>query len=253
MSDSLGKNLVLLKGTPFRVVSEDVLHQYQEQVCKQATNFYQLFGPFQSFLFQRNLKVTFLCKDGKQMCDRQTLGLSDFLYKKLNKEGPCFTDKVEFKYTDYRHEAVKYFLDCMHMIQPDPTDITIILEVLDLAHSEGKTTYDSFERHLSGRLMSTVLETSFPTATELLIAAFLSKVDNLHEEYQRKLARSLTTEFYTHLFCDFDLSSALNKQLIEMCIGKGILNDNMHKTVVYTMAMFGQDVERIYGVPATFE
>ena len=187
------------------------------------------------------------------MCDRQTLGLSDFLYKKVNKEGPCVTDKVEFKYTDYRHEAVKYFLDCMHMIDPAPTDITIILEALDLVHAEGKTTYGSFERHLSSRLMSTVLETSFPTGTELLIAAFLSKVDNLHEEYQRKLARKLPHEFYTHLYREFDMTSALNKQLIEMCIGKGILNENTRKCVVYTMAMFGEDIERIYSTPASFE
>ena len=58
-------------------------------------------------------------------------------------------DKIEFDYRSYRWEAVKYFLDCMHMIKPDPNDMTVILEVLDLAHSEGKTTYDSFERHLS--------------------------------------------------------------------------------------------------------
>ena len=66
-------------------------------------------------------------------------------------------EKIEFDYTPFRREAVKYFLDCMHQITPDPTDITIILEVLDLAHSEGKTTYGSFESHLSGRLMRTVL------------------------------------------------------------------------------------------------
>ena len=187
------------------------------------------------------------------MCDRQTLGLSDFLYKKVNKEGPCITDKVEFKYTDYRHEVVKYFIDCMHMIQPDPTNITTILEVLDLTHSEGKTKYDSFERRLSDRLMKTILEASFPTGTKLLIAAFLSKVDNLDEDYQRKLARDFTREFFADLFYDFDTTSTINKQLIEMCIGKGILNDNTHKTVVYTLAMFGQDVERIWSTPTSFE
>ena len=162
-------------------------------------------------------------------------------------------DKVEFKYTDYRHVAVKYFLDCMHMIEPDPTDITIILEVLDLTHAEGKTTHDSFERHLSGRLMSSILEASFPTSTKLLIAAFLLKVDNLHTEYQRTLAENLTDEFYSDLFCNFDMTSVVNKQLIQMCIDKGILNDSTHESVVYRMAMFGQEVERIYGVPATFE
>ena len=139
------------------------------------------------------------------------------------------------------------------MIEPDPTDITIILEVLDLAHSEGKTTYDSFERHLSGRLMSPILESSFTIGTELLIAAFLSKVDHCHEKYQRKLAGNLTEDFYTHLFSRFDISNALNKQLIEMCIRKGIFDDNTRKSVVYTLSMFGEDIERIYAVPSSFE
>ena len=186
------------------------------------------------------------------MCGRQTLGLSDFLYKKANKTGGL-QDQIEFKYTDYRLEAVKYFLDCMHMIDPEPNDITILLEVLDLSHSEGKTTYDSFERNLSKRLMSTILESSFSTGTELLIAAFVSKVDNSHEKYQKKLAGKLTEDFYAHLFCRFDMSNDLNKQLIEMCIGKGIFADETRKSVVYTLTMFGEDLERIYGLPSSFE
>ena len=149
--------------------------------------------------------------------------------------GPCITDKVEFNYTDYRHEVVKYFLDCMHEIKPDPTGITTILEVLDLTHWEGKTTFDSFERHPSGRLMKTILEAQFPTGTKLLIAAFLSKVDNMNEDHQSKLAKNLTREFFSDLFDDFDVASDPNKQLIEMCIDKGIFKDNRHQSVVYTL------------------
>ena len=101
--------------------------------------------------------------------------------------------------------------------------------------------------------MSPILDTSFSTGTELLIAAFLSKVDNLHEEYQRKLARNLTHEFYTDLYRDFDMTSTLNKQLIEMCIDKGILSENERRSVLSTMAIFGEDIERIYSTPASFE
>ena len=198
------------------------------------------------------MEVTFLCKDGQQKCGRQTLGLSDFLYIKANETGGV-KEKIKFDYTDYRWEAVKYFLDCMHQITPDPTDITIILEVLDLAHSEGKTTYGSFESHLSGRLMRTVLGSSFPVSTELLIAAFLHKVDNLHEEYQKMLAGKMTEDFYTHLYTRFDISNDLNKQLIEICIAKGILDDNTRKSVIYTLSMFGEDLQRIYALPSSFE
>ena len=164
-----------------------------------------------------------------------------------------FENKLEFKYTDYSHASVKYFLDCMHMIKPRPTDITIILEVLDLAHSEGKTTYDSFESYLSERLMCAILKESLSIGTEILIAAFLSKVDNLHQLYQQQLAGKLTQEFYSQLFCEFDMSSQLNSRLIEMCICKGIFEDSQHKTVVYTMMTFGKDLKQFYGLPSSFE
>ena len=122
-----------------------------------------------------------------------------------------------------------------------------------MAHSEGKTTYDSFERNLSQRLMTVVLSSSFSTGTELLIAAFLSKVDNLHEEYQKNLAKRLTREFYAHLFCEFDMSTDLHMQLIKMCVRKGIFVDDTHEKVIYTLTMFGQDLQRIYASPTLFE
>ena len=89
--------------------------------------------------------------------------------------------------------------------------------------------------------MSGILDSSFTTGTELLIAAFLSKVDHLDEEYQKNLAEKITDEFYAHLFCRFDMSDGLNKQLIEMCIHKGIFDDDKRKSVIYTLSMFGQD------------
>ena len=139
------------------------------------------------------------------------------------------------------------------MIEPDPTDITIILEVLDLAHSEGKTTYNSFERYLSKRLMSTISDEPVSTGTELLIAAFLSKVDNLHEDYQQRLSGKLTEEFYAHLYCRFDMFGDLNKQLIEMCVRKAIFENNTRKSVIYTLTTFGEDLQRIYRLPSSFE
>ena len=174
------------------------------------------------------------------------------MYIKANETGGV-KEKIEFDYTDYRWEAVKYFLDCMHMITPDPTNMTIILETLDMAHSEGKTTYDSFERHLSGRLMSAILNESFTLGTELLIAAFLSKVDNLDETYHTNLAVKVTKDFYTELFTRFDVSNELNKQLIEMCVTKGIFDDNSRKSVMYTLTVFGEDLQRIYALPSSFE
>ena len=162
-------------------------------------------------------------------------------------------DAISFEYTDYSLAAVKLFLDCMHQIEPNPTDVTIILETLDLAHWEGKTDFDSFERYLSKRLMATIMESTFPTGTELLIAAFLSKVDNLNEDYQKKLAKKLSRDFYAHVYCDFDMESNLNQTLIEMCVLKDIFPNSTRKSVMSTLTIFGEDLLQIYELPSSFE
>ena len=199
--------------------------------------------------------MKFLCKDGtQQLCSRQVLGFSDFLYFKARKMGSNVEDKIQFDYTKYSHEAVKFFLDSLHMIDPPPTDIAIVLEVIDLAHSEGQTVmYDSFERKLSKRLMSALLESTFSTGIELLIAELLSKVDNLHEEYEQKVGKDLTRDFCSDLFYDFDLSSDPNKQLIEMCLSKGVFDDCSRKSVLYTLTEYGQGLQRLYKIPSSFE
>ena len=103
--------------------------------------------------------------------------------------------------------------------------------------------------------MSAILDSSFTIGTELLIAAFLSKVDHLDEKYQKKLARRLTEDFYNHVwkFSRFDMSSSANKQLIEMCMEKGIFDDDTHKCFVYTLSIFGEDLQRIYALPSSFK
>ena len=209
--------------------------------------------PFLNGYFQKKLEVSFLCKDGaEQLCSRQLLGLSDFLYIKANEMGGV-KEKIQFDYTNYSFAAVKFFLDCMHQIEPEPTDVSIVLEALDLAHWEGKTDFDSFERYLSKRFMAAIMESSFPIGTELLIAAFLSKVDNLDEDYQKKIAQKLGRDFYAHVYCDFDMDSTLNQRLIEMCVFKGIVPNNTRKSVVFTLTNFGEDLVRIYELPSSFE
>ena len=79
------------------------------------------------------MEVTFLCEDGQQLCSRQTLSQSDFLYIKANKM-TNFENALEFDYTGYRKAAVKFFLDCLHQIKPTAVDIATILEVVDFAH-----------------------------------------------------------------------------------------------------------------------
>ena len=164
-----------------------------------------------------------------------------------------FENALEFDYTGYRKAAVKFFLDCLHQIKPTAVDIATILEVVDFAHYEGKTTYNSFERSLAGRLMEPIMEKTLPIGTELLIAAYLSRVDNFTNMYQQKVARKLTKASITSLLYEFDYSTKLNLRLIEMCVNKeifGVVNTNF---VAFSLVMYGKKLQELQNLVSKSE
>ena len=191
-----------------------------------------------------------MCKDGQQLCSRRMLGLSDFLWKKAEKMGE-FGNALKFDYTKFSWSSVKLFLDCLHLIEPGPIDVATILECIDFAQFEGKTTYKSFELELVKRLMACIMKTDFPVGTELLISAYLSHVDNLENIYQSKVARKLTKESVSFLIYDFDIESTLNKRLISMCIAKHIFADSTHRSVVYSLMMYGIEIQELEASDST--
>ena len=128
------------------------------------------------------------------------------------------------------------------MIPAGPTDIITLIECVDFAQFEGKTTYDSFEVELVDRLMDSVVKTKLPLDTELLIAAFLDKVDNLTDDrYQQKVARKLKQGGVSSLFfAELDMNNTLNKRLIAMCVKKKVFADDSLQSVVYPLMMYGK-------------
>ena len=133
----------------------------------------------------------------------------------------------------------------MHLIKPEPTDLSTLLEVIDFAHFEGKTTYKSFEFNLVKSLIETFLEKSLPVGTELLISLYLSSVDNMSDNYQRKVAETLSDDSVSRLFYHFDMASGLNKRLIQMCVDKGLFTDESQHSIVFTLMLHGKELQAL--------
>ena len=123
--------------------------------------------------------------------------------------------------------------------------MAIVLEVIDLAQYEGKTTYDSFERGLVQQLMDTINKKTLPLGTELLIAVFLSRVDNFKNNYQQKVAKKLTKKLVAFLFHEFEASSRLNQRLIQMCVDKKIFGDDNEYYVKMQLMIYGTKLHEI--------
>ena len=186
--------------------------------------------------------MVFLCKDGQQLCSLWVLGHSQFYWDKARKMDN-FGNPLKFKYTDYSWACVKLFLDCLHLIPAGSVDIATLVECVDFCQFEGKTTYDSFELDLVDRLMDSIIKTTLPIGTELLISAYLAKVDNFDDRYQQQLSKKLTQENVSFLLYRFDMNNELNKRLIAMCIKKGVFADDARNSVLITLMMYGKELQ----------
>ena len=182
-----------------------------------------------------------MCRDGRQLCSRRILGNSDFLWDKMEIMGE-FGNALEFDYIKYSWASVKLFLDCLHLIPAGPTDVATLIETVDFCQFEGKTTYDSFELEMMERLMDSVMKTTLPLGTELLISAYLSKVDNFDDRYQQKVVEKITKEAVSTLVFDFDVESELNKRLVALCVQKGVFADNSQEMVLVRILMYGKEL-----------
>ena len=122
-------------------------------------------------------------------------------------------------------------------------DVATIIECIAFCQFEGKTTYDSFEVDLVEQLINSVVKTNLPFGTELLISAYLAKVDNLTDDrYQQKVAEKVTKDIVSSLVFEFDMTNALNKRLIALCIKKGVFTDNSQQSVVFPLLMYGKEI-----------
>ena len=154
-----------------------------------------------------------------------------------------FGNELRFDYTDYSWASVKFFLDCLHLIPAGPIDIATVVECIAFCQFEGKTTYDSFEVDLVEQLIDSIIKTTLPFGTKLLISAYLDKVDNFTDDrYRQKLAGKVTKETVSSLIFEFDMTNALNKRLIALCIKKGVFTDDSQQSVVFPLLMYGKEL-----------
>ena len=151
--------------------------------------------------------------------------------------------------------------------------MAILLECIDFCHFEGKTTYNSFELDLASKLLDSVTTAAskLPLGTKLLIAAYLTKIDNLADEsswpdfsgdnsniepqlrsrFRNKLqsirydfehfvelvADQLTQEDVSSLSERFDKSNNLNQRLIKLCVKKGIFADDSQQSPIVNRSL----------------
>ena len=163
-----------------------------------------------------------------------------------------FGNDLVFDYTNYSWVSIKVFLDCLHLIPAGPVDIGTLLEVVDFCQFEGKTTYNSFERELVEQIMASVMKASLPIDTELLISAYLSRVDNLNDQYHLELAKKLTEDYAYSLFFKFDIKNRLNKRLISMCIKKKVFADESKDSVLIWLLFYGKELIEFKSEKSTY-
>ena len=189
------------------------------------------------------MEVTFRCKDGQQLCSKWMLGHSQFFSDKIEKMSE-FGNPLNFDYTNYTWACVKLFLDSLHLIPSGLVDVATLAECIDFCQFEGKTTYESFEVDLVGRLIESIMKSSLPLGTELLISAYFAKVDDFHDSFQQKVASKLTEDSVSALLYKFDFNNALNKRLIGMCVKKGVFADESQNSVLITLMMYGKELQQ---------
>ena len=90
--------------------------------------------------------------------------------------------------------------------------------------------------------MTSLMKTTLSLGTELLISAYLAKVDDFHDKFQQKVTRKLTRETVSALLFDFDMKNTLNKRLIALCVRKGVFADESQSSVVFTLMAYGKEL-----------
>ena len=188
------------------------------------------------------MEATFVCIDGQQLCSRWMLGHSEFFWEKMAKMDE-FGNSLKFDYsTDFSLASVKFFLDCLHLIPAGPVDVATLVEVVAFCQFEGKTTYDSFEVDLVDRIMTSLMKMALPIGTELLISAYLAKIDNFDNRFEQTLVEKHTEESVSSLLFKFNPNTELNKRLIAMCAQKAVFVDVSEDTVLATLMVYGKNL-----------
>ena len=131
-------------------------------------------------------------------------------------------------------------------------DLATVLLFVDLAQHRGRSNRGRLQSCVVDQLLDSILKKSLPIGTELLIAAYLSRV-NFTNIYQQKVAKKLTRYSFTTLIYDFDCSTKLNQRLIQMCVEKEIFSDAGDNNVTVTLMMYAKKLQELQSLAADVE
>ena len=86
---------------------------------------------------------------------------------------------------------------------------------------------------------------SLSLGSQLLICLFLSRVDNLSNTFQQKVAKRITKSSIAELFIDFEPTSRLHRHLIEICMDKGVFNDDNLYYIKMQLMIYGRKLQEL--------
>ena len=166
------------------------------------------------------------------------LGLSKWFHEQIRGR-EVHGNQLDFNYKSYSRAAVKLFTDGLHLLQPGPTDIPVIVECVEFLQFEGKPKSSVYERMMIERLLTSLLKAELPLASELLICLCLSKADDFEDNlFLRSITEKLTEESIGTLLLKFDATDELIASLIEICNSKQLLDGCGMDACLYSLLKY---------------
>ena len=112
-------------------------------------------------------------------------------------------------YTTVSKNAIRIFIDFLHHINVDTEalDLTELLEVLYFLHYEGKTKTSEFEKRLADYLYDELLRRKLSDEQSVMVAHYLSKLDNPIERYENKAVALLRAGSIKDILVTFEVDS----------------------------------------------
>ena len=112
-------------------------------------------------------------------------------------------------YTTVSKNAIKIFTDFLHHINVDTEalELTELLEVLFFLHYEGKTKTSELEKKLADYLYDELLYRKLSDKRSIMVAHYLSVLDNPTERFEDATVASLKTESMKNILVTFEVNS----------------------------------------------
>ena len=106
-------------------------------------------------------------------------------------------------------KAIKIFTDFLHHINVkiEALELTELLELLFFLHYEGKTKTSELEKKLADYLYDELLYRKLSDKRSIMVAHYLSVLDNPTERFEDATVASLKTESMKNILVTFEVNS----------------------------------------------